>query len=209
MTLVRCGQVKPATASARSMFPDTPPPPATSRPFAHPARIRQCTALELVVDPFHQPAQICSGTARKATHNLLKVVASILDLQARLPDLGRVQIPPWLSERPLETGQCFGDNVWPQPLVLHPPDRCTGPSRNATDAMDDNMLARPPPLSADGLRTPTRHRPFGSEPCAHCSTERDSHESTTPVFWQATRRHCPSSLDMTNRGVPSPSSSDG
>ncbi|GAQ67771.1 FadR/GntR family transcriptional regulator [Streptomyces scabiei] len=60
----------------------------------------------------------------------------------------------------------------PQVLVLNTSHRCPGSSGYARDASDRHVLAWPPPLSADGLRAPTPHRPFGTGPWRHSPTVR-------------------------------------
>lgn len=65
--------------------------------------------------------------------------------------------------------------------------RCTPPTSTCCPA-PERRPRRPPPDAAPG---------------------RDGQESTTAVFWQATRRHRPSSLAMTYSGLPSLSPSIG
>lgn len=121
---------------------------------------RQSATLELIVDTSNQPAEVAPGTAREVKHDLFQIIAGILHLQSGLPDLGCLQIAARLPERPLETGEPVSNRARPHPLILDAADSCTSPRGNAPDPPNYNVSARPPPLSTDGLRAPTRHRPF-------------------------------------------------
>lgn len=116
--------------------------------------------MELIVDTRNQPTEIAPGTTREVKHDLFQIIAGILHLQSGLPDLGCIQIPAGLPERPLETGERVSNCARPHPLILDAADSCTSPRGNAPDLPNYNVSAGPPPLSTDGLRTPTRHRPF-------------------------------------------------
>lgn len=152
-----------------SSFPNAPPPPAPRGPLAHPPRIRESAALELRVDPLHQAAQIRPGSCGQVPQGHFQVVSTVLDLDAGIL-VRALQVTPRLPEGPLEAAESHSDGVGPQMIGLNTPHRCPSSSRYGRNPADRRILGGPPPLGADGLRAPTRHCPFGSEPCRHPAT---------------------------------------
>ncbi|MET8746620.1 organomercurial lyase [Streptomyces sp. NPDC004728] len=60
------------------------------------------------------------------------------------------------------TRKRISDRIGPHLLVFDPADRCTSPRGDTMDLQDRTLPSWPPPLCADGLGAPMRHRPFGS-----------------------------------------------
>lgn len=85
---------------------------------------------------------------------------------------GAGQLSSRLLECPLEPAEGIGNRVRPEVLGLNTAYRRPSPSRYTRESTDRHVPGRPLPLNADGRGTPTRHRPFGSEPCRHPATAR-------------------------------------
>lgn len=160
-----------ANRSPASPFPNAPPPPAPRRPLAHPTRVGKSATFELPVDPLHQAAQIRSGPSGQMPQGQFQVISGVLDLDAGT--LGRAsQIASRLPESPLETAESNSNCVRPQVFGLNTSHRCPSSSRHTRNSTDRRVLGWPPPLGAEGLGAPTRHRPFGSESWRHSVTTR-------------------------------------
>lgn len=157
--------------AAASPFPNPPPPRASRRPPAGPARVRKSAAFELHIDPFHQAAQVCPGSFGQMPQGHFQVVPAVLDLDAGTL-AGAGQLSSRLLECPLELAEGIGNRVRPEVLGLNTAYRRPSPSRCTRVSTDRHVPGRLLPLSADGRGTPTRHRPFGSEPCRHPATAR-------------------------------------
>ncbi|OPC77681.1 hypothetical protein B4N89_35850 [Embleya scabrispora] len=72
-----------------------------------------------------------------------------------------------MSKRPFEPVERVEDRVR---VVLGAADRSPGPRGNTPNPEHFHTLAWPPSLLADGLRRPTRHRPFASKSRPHHAT---------------------------------------
>lgn len=149
------------TRPGPSAFTHPGPPPAVHCPLDV-VGLRQGAALEFLIDARDQSTQVLFGSGRKVQHRPLQIVTSVFHLYPRRADLGGVQVAARLLEGPLEPRERIRDRVGPHLLVFDPADRCTSPRGDTADPQDRILPSWPPPLCADGLGTPTRHRPFGS-----------------------------------------------
>lgn len=128
-------------------------------------------AVELGIEPGDDPAEVRPSTARKPPQDVLQGIPGHQRVTAVAADLRIRQHAPRSPQMPPALRQGSAHGTRPQPLFFHPPDRCASRRRHTVDPADRYTSPGPPALRAQPLRTPTRHRPFGSS-CGHPATGR-------------------------------------
>ncbi|MDH6130341.1 hypothetical protein P3T39_007334 [Kitasatospora sp. GP82] len=147
----------------------TPPDAGTPRTGQPGRRPGHRPALEVVVEPGHEPFQIGSRAARKPPQHVFEKFTCHQRITARTGRIRHRHIAPRLSEIPAALGQRRRNGTSPQPVLLHLPHSHARQRRDTVDATDRTTSSGPPPLSAEPLGPPTRHCPFGST-CRHPAT---------------------------------------
>jgi hypothetical protein len=132
-------------------------------------------AVELGVQPGNEPAEVCPSTTGKPQQHVLQTVSRDQRITAVAAHHRIWQNAPGLPYIPPALRQGRGDSPRPQTLLFQLPDRYASRRGNTADPANRDASSGPPTLRAQPLRTPTRHRPFGST-CRHLATVR-----TTPA----------------------------
>lgn len=154
----------------------TPPTARLQRPRQPALRPRHRAAPELSIQSRYETLQINAGTPRQPSQHIVQKVTRDQRITARTGRLRRGQIPTRLSKIPATLGERRSNRTSPQSVLLNLPHGYTRQRGDATDTRDRNSSSWPPLLSAEALRVPTRHCPFGSA-CRHPAT---AHPDSSP-----------------------------
>jgi hypothetical protein len=168
-------QASPPNHRARSLFQETSTPPPIGTPL--PSGKQEpwaglCPAIEVSiktgnntpeVNPRPSGKPLEYGFQQVTRQYRVAAVAAGLGVRQNRSRFG--QIPPTLRKR-------RGDGTSPQPIFLQLTNRHTRQRGDTTNATYRNTSSGPPSLSAQPLRPPTRHRPFGLTRRTSCHTER-------------------------------------
>ena len=150
----------------------TPPPTRTPRTCQHEVRAEgNCPAVEFGIKPGDETAKVRPSTVGKPQQNVLQEVSRHQRITALAAHYWIRQHGPWLFQIPLALGQGSDHSPRPQSVLFQLPDRYTSDRRHTADPANRNTSSGPPTLRAQPLRTPTRHRPFGST-SRHPATDR-------------------------------------
>ncbi|SFC43014.1 hypothetical protein SAMN05421773_103275 [Streptomyces aidingensis] len=140
-----------------------PIPPSAERGSQHEVRTEgNDSAVELGVQPGNEPAEVFPSTAGQPQQHVLKSVSRHHRVTAVAADHRIRQNAPWLPQIPPAFGQRCSHCPRPQTLFFQLPDRYASRCGHTADSTNRDPSTGPPTLCAQPLRTPTRHRPFGS-----------------------------------------------
>lgn len=128
-------------------------------------------AVELGVQPGNEPAEVSPSTTGKPQQHVLQAISRHQRIAAVAAHHRIWQNAPRLPQVPPALRQGSGHGPRPQTLFFQLPDRHASRRGNIADPADRHTSSGPPTLRAQPLRTPTRHRPFGST-CRHPATVR-------------------------------------
>ncbi|MGC0423473.1 hypothetical protein ABIA38_009021 [Embleya sp. AB8] len=149
----------------------TPPPTHAPRAWQHEVRAEgDSPAVELGIEPADEPAKVLSSPAGKPQQHVLQAVSRRQGITALAGHHRVRQHTPRLIQIRPALGQGSSHSPRPQQALFQLPDRYASRRRHTTDPANRNNSSGPPPLCAQPLRTPTRHRPFGSA-CRHPATD--------------------------------------